>query len=181
MVISRPQLITRIITCHGPSWHTRSNTFRSMAGPSAASLGRGPPATITSSIAKASKSTSDIGRRRGKTVGPNAEIERHHRTLGARIDQHDLKDRTQAKAVIASIIAHYSHARLQSARAKKKGHQVGGPVVPDVVPWFSSGLGDHHHRHHRRRNHRDHRRRRRRNHHDHHRHCAVRGAWLHSR
>ena len=52
---------------------------------------------------------------RPHTPTDNAEIERYHRTIGERIDQHDLEDLTQAKAVIASIIANYNHVRLHSA------------------------------------------------------------------
>jgi transposase InsO family protein len=52
---------------------------------------------------------------RPHTPTDNAEIERYHRTIGERIDQHDLEDLTQAKAVSASIIANYNHVRLHSA------------------------------------------------------------------
>ena len=52
---------------------------------------------------------------RPHTPTDNAEIERYHRTIGERIDEHDLEDFTQAKAVIAEIIDHYNHVRLHSA------------------------------------------------------------------
>ena len=52
---------------------------------------------------------------RPHTPTDNAEIERYHRTIGDQIDEHDLEDYTQAKAVIASIIDNYNHVRLHSA------------------------------------------------------------------
>lgn len=52
---------------------------------------------------------------RPHTPTDNAEIERYHRTIGERIDEHDLEDLTQAKAVIAEIIDDYNHVRLHSA------------------------------------------------------------------
>ena len=52
---------------------------------------------------------------RPHTPTDNAEIERYHRTIGDQIDEHDLEDYTQAKAVIASIIHNYNHVRLHSA------------------------------------------------------------------
>ena len=52
---------------------------------------------------------------RPHTPTDNAEIERYHRTIGERIDQEELEDVTQAKAVIARIIAAYNHVRLHSA------------------------------------------------------------------
>ena len=52
---------------------------------------------------------------RPHTPTDNAEIERYHRTIGERIDEHDLTDFTQAKAVIAGIIDNYNHVRLHSA------------------------------------------------------------------
>lgn len=52
---------------------------------------------------------------RPHTPTDNAEIERYHRTIGRRIDEHDLEDVTQAKAVIAGIIDDYNHVRLHSA------------------------------------------------------------------
>jgi len=51
---------------------------------------------------------------RPHTPTDNAEIERYHRTIGDQINQHDLEDFTQAKAVIASIIDDYNHVRLHS-------------------------------------------------------------------
>ena len=52
---------------------------------------------------------------RPHTPTDNAEIERYHRTIGDQIDQHDLQDYTQAKSVIARIIAEYNDVRLHSA------------------------------------------------------------------
>jgi transposase InsO family protein len=52
---------------------------------------------------------------RPHTPTDNAEIERYHRTIGERIDEYDLEDVTQAKAVIARIIDDYNHVRLHSA------------------------------------------------------------------
>jgi transposase InsO family protein len=52
---------------------------------------------------------------RPHTPTDNAHIERYHRTIGERIDEHELEDYTQAKAVIAEIIDHYNHRRLHAA------------------------------------------------------------------
>lgn len=52
---------------------------------------------------------------RPHTPTDNAFIERYHRTIGERIDEHDLTDVTEAKAVIAGIIDHYNHYRLHSS------------------------------------------------------------------
>ena len=52
---------------------------------------------------------------RPHTPTDNAEIERYHRTIAERIDQHDLADFTQAQAVVAAIIDEYNHVRLHSA------------------------------------------------------------------
>ncbi len=52
---------------------------------------------------------------RPHTPTDNAEIERYHRTIGERIDQENLEDFTEAKAVIADIIDAYNHVRLHSA------------------------------------------------------------------
>ena len=52
---------------------------------------------------------------RPHTPTDNAEIERYHRTIGERIDQEELKNVTQAKAVIGGIIAAYNQVRLHSA------------------------------------------------------------------
>jgi transposase InsO family protein len=52
---------------------------------------------------------------RPHTPTDNAEIERYHRTIGDRIDEHDLEDYTQAKRVISGIIAEYNNVRLHSA------------------------------------------------------------------
>lgn len=52
---------------------------------------------------------------RPHTPTDNAEIERYHRTIGERIDEEELEDVTQAKAVIATIIEAYNHVRLHSA------------------------------------------------------------------
>ena len=52
---------------------------------------------------------------RPHTPTDNAEIERYHRTIGERIDEEDLEDVTQAKAVIAAIISAYNNVRLHSA------------------------------------------------------------------
>jgi putative transposase len=52
---------------------------------------------------------------RPHTPTDNAEIERYHRTIGEKIDEHELEDFIQAKAVIAAIIDHYNHHRLHSS------------------------------------------------------------------
>ncbi len=52
---------------------------------------------------------------RPHTPTDNAEIERYHRTIGEQIDEEDLEDVTQAKAVIAGIIDAYNNVRLHSA------------------------------------------------------------------
>lgn len=52
---------------------------------------------------------------RPHTPTDNGHIERYHRTIGERIDEHELQDGVQAKAVIAAIIAHYNHHRLHSS------------------------------------------------------------------
>ena len=52
---------------------------------------------------------------RPHTPTDNGIIERYHRTIGERIEAHDLEDFTQAKAVIAGIIEHYNHRRLHSS------------------------------------------------------------------
>ena len=52
---------------------------------------------------------------RPHTPTDNAEIERYHRTIGERIDEEELEDVTQAKAVIGRIIDSYNNVRLHSA------------------------------------------------------------------
>lgn len=52
---------------------------------------------------------------RPHTPTDNGCIERYHRTIGERIDEHALEDGVQAKAVIAAIIEHYNHHRLHSS------------------------------------------------------------------
>ena len=52
---------------------------------------------------------------RPHTPTDNGHIERYHRTIGERIDEHELEDSVQAKAVIAAIITHYNHHRLHSS------------------------------------------------------------------
>lgn len=52
---------------------------------------------------------------RPHTPTDNGIIERYHRTLGEKLEGHDLADFTQAKAVIAGIIEHYNHRRLHSS------------------------------------------------------------------
>ena len=52
---------------------------------------------------------------RPHTPTDNGHIERYHRTIGERIDEHELEDGVQAKAVIAAIIDHYNHRRLHSS------------------------------------------------------------------
>ncbi len=54
---------------------------------------------------------------RPHTPTDNAEIERYHRTIGERIDEEELEDLTQAKAVVAGIIDAYNNVRLHSALA----------------------------------------------------------------
>jgi len=60
---------------------------------------------------------SDVGHTliRPHTPTDNAEIERYHRTIGEKIDEYELEDFTQAKAVIATIIDNYNHYRLHSS------------------------------------------------------------------
>lgn len=52
---------------------------------------------------------------RPHTPTDNAEIERYHRTIGERLEEYDLAEVTEAKAVIARIIHHYNHHRLHAA------------------------------------------------------------------
>ena len=52
---------------------------------------------------------------RPHTPTDNGRIERYHRTIGEKIEEHDLENFTQAKAVIAGIIDHYNHRRLHSS------------------------------------------------------------------
>jgi transposase InsO family protein len=52
---------------------------------------------------------------RPHTPTDNAEIERYHRTIGERIDEEELENVTQAKAVIGGIIDAYNQVRLHSA------------------------------------------------------------------
>ena len=52
---------------------------------------------------------------RPHTPTDNGRIERYHRTIGEKIEEHELQDFTQAKAVIAGIIDHYNHRRLHSS------------------------------------------------------------------
>lgn len=52
---------------------------------------------------------------RPHTPTDNGIIERYHRTLGEKLEDHDLADFTSAKAVIAGIINHYNHRRLHSS------------------------------------------------------------------
>lgn len=52
---------------------------------------------------------------RPHTPTDNAFIERYHRTIGEKIDEHELEDYAQACAVIDGIIDHYNHRRLHSS------------------------------------------------------------------
>ena len=52
---------------------------------------------------------------RPHTPTDNGLIERYHRTIGERIEEHELEDFTSAKAVIAGIIEHYNQVRLHSS------------------------------------------------------------------
>ena len=52
---------------------------------------------------------------RPHTPTDNGIIERCQRTIGELIEEHDLEDFTQAKAVIAGIVDHYNHRRLHSS------------------------------------------------------------------
>jgi putative transposase len=52
---------------------------------------------------------------RPHTPTDNAIIERYHRTIGERLEEHELEDFTQARTVIGGIIDHYSHHRLHSS------------------------------------------------------------------
>lgn len=51
---------------------------------------------------------------RPHTPTDNALIERYHRTIGERIEEQELVDRTQAQEVIGRIIDHYNHRRLHA-------------------------------------------------------------------
>jgi transposase InsO family protein len=52
---------------------------------------------------------------RPHTPTDNAFVERYHRTIGARIDEHELADDVQARAVLGGLIDHYNHTRLHSS------------------------------------------------------------------
>ena len=52
---------------------------------------------------------------RPHTPTDNAFVERYHRTIGAQLDEHELADDVQARAVIGGIIAHYNAIRLHSS------------------------------------------------------------------
>jgi transposase InsO family protein len=52
---------------------------------------------------------------RPPTPTDNGIIERYHRTIGEKIEEQELADFTEAKAVIARIIDDYNHRRLHSA------------------------------------------------------------------
>jgi len=52
---------------------------------------------------------------RPHTPTDNGIIERYHRTIGEKLEEHELADFTQARAVIAEIIDHYNHRRLHSS------------------------------------------------------------------
>ena len=52
---------------------------------------------------------------RPHTPTDNAEIERYHRTIGERIDEHELVCFSGAKDVIAKIIYNYNNVRLHSS------------------------------------------------------------------
>lgn len=52
---------------------------------------------------------------RPHTPTDNGLIERYHRTIGERIEEHDLSSFTEAKAVIARIIDDYNNRRLHSS------------------------------------------------------------------
>lgn len=52
---------------------------------------------------------------RPHTPTDNAFVERYHRTIGEQLDEHELADDVQARAVIGGIIAHYNGTRLHSS------------------------------------------------------------------
>ncbi len=52
---------------------------------------------------------------RPHTPTDNSLIERYHRTIGERIEAHELGSFTEAKAVIAGLIDDYNHRRLHSS------------------------------------------------------------------
>lgn len=52
---------------------------------------------------------------RPHTPTDNGLIERYHRTIGERIEEHELGSFTEAKAVIGGIIEHYNRVRLHSS------------------------------------------------------------------
>ena len=52
---------------------------------------------------------------RPHTPTDNGIIERYHRTIGEKLEEHELEDFTQAKTVIAGVIEHYNHRRLHSS------------------------------------------------------------------
>lgn len=59
----------------------------------------------------------DVGHRkiRPHTPTDNAEIERMHRTIGEKIDQHEFDDFDRARETIAGILDHYNNERLHSS------------------------------------------------------------------
>jgi hypothetical protein len=52
---------------------------------------------------------------RPHTPTENAFVERHHRTIGAQLDEQEPVDEVRARAVIGTIINHYNHHRLHSS------------------------------------------------------------------
>lgn len=52
---------------------------------------------------------------RPHTPTDNAFVERYHRTIGEQLEEHELADDGQARAVIGGIIAHYNGTRLHSS------------------------------------------------------------------
>jgi transposase InsO family protein len=52
---------------------------------------------------------------RPHTPTDNAFIERYHRTIGGPLDEQELADEVQARAVIDGILEHYNHHRLHSS------------------------------------------------------------------
>jgi len=49
------------------------------------------------------------------TPTDNAEIERYHRTVGEKIDEHNLEDVHPVRDVVAGILDEYNHRRLHSS------------------------------------------------------------------
>ena len=58
-----------------------------------------------------------VGHTRNQPHTPtdNAEIERYHRTVGEKIDEHELEDVHPVRDVVAGILEEYNHRRFHSS------------------------------------------------------------------